>query len=172
MTPKLEQAIVNGKRLGKMALYFGCMRRLGHFLHDSDGRSLFHGQESFPDLPWDEALMDGSLLANGKIPDIPTGKVYWTLGGADALWYAFYWWDRSVDKRGASNSGFYVRGFGWNVGKEAELVQAAFDYACGQFPSVVARQAYPLVLQVDWRNQSLADSIPASTMSTPAAPPL
>ena len=69
------------------------------------------------------------------------GRVYWTAGGNKAFWYAFYWWDRSVDKRGASNSGFYVRGFGW---PEA---QAAFDYALSQFPHVVARQKYPLVLQ-------------------------
>ena len=85
--------------------------------------------------------MDGTLLKNGKVPDIPTGKVYWTCGGRDAFWYAFYWWDRSVDKRGACNSGFYVRGF------RNREPQAALDFACTQFPHVVERQPYPLVLQ-------------------------
>ncbi len=84
--------------------------------------------------------MDAGLLKNGKRPDVCDGKVFWTCGGT-TLWYAFFWWDRSVDRRGACNSGFYVRGFGW---PEA---QAAFDYACAEFPNVVARQRHPLILQ-------------------------
>ncbi len=85
--------------------------------------------------------MDTGLLRNGKVPDVPDGRVFWTCGGNKAFWYAFYWWDRSVDTRGACNSGFYVRGFGW---PEA---QSAFAYACAQFPHVVERQKYALVLQ-------------------------
>jgi len=122
-----------------MALYFGCWRNAGHYLHDISGRNLY-GREFPNDLPWDEGLMDTGLLRNRKVQDNPNGRVFWTCGGAKALWYAFYWWDRSVDRRGACNSGFYVRGFGW---PEAG---AAFDYACAQFPHVVARQKHPLVL--------------------------
>ena len=133
----LEIAIEKGKALGKVAFYFGCWKSSGHFLHDVDGLS----NHRPPDLPWGDGHMDGGLLENGKISDVPTGKVYWTAGGAEAFWYAFYWWDRSVDTRGACNSGFYVRGFGY---PEA---QAAFDYACTQFPHVVKRQKHPLVLQ-------------------------
>src|SRR5476651_2025192 len=106
--------------IGKTALYFGCWDSAGHCLYDVTGHHLYDP----PDLPWTESLMDTGLLKNGKIPDSPDGRVFWTCGGAKAFWYAFYWWDRSVDKRGACNSGFYVRGFGW---PEA---QAAFDYAC------------------------------------------
>lgn len=84
--------------------------------------------------------MDGGLLKNGKRRDVYDGKVFWTCGGLE-FWYAFFWWDNSVDRRGASNSGFYVRGFGW---PEAT---AAFEYACEQFPQVVGRQRQPLVLQ-------------------------
>lgn len=57
------------------------------------------------------------------------------------LWHAFIWWDRSDDQRGASNSGFYVRGFPY------EEREPAFDFACAAWPKVVARQRHPLVLQ-------------------------
>lgn len=138
MNLKLQSSIKHGIALGKKALYFGCWRDKGHFLHDTSG---FHVYSSrITDLPWDDCLMDTGLLNNGKIPDVPTGKVYWTCGGS-AFWYAFYWWDRSVDTRGACNSGFYVRGFDYPD------AQNAFDYACTQFPRVVERQKFPLVLQ-------------------------
>lgn len=139
MNQLLVHAVEAGKALGKKALYFGCWRDSGHFLHDTSGLHVY--SERVKDLPWDECLMDTGLLKNGKIPDVPSGKVYWTCGGRDAFWYAFYWWDRSVDKRGACNSGFYVRGFDYPD------AQSAFDYACLQFPNVVERQKYPLVLQ-------------------------
>jgi hypothetical protein len=138
MSPELQMAIDNGKQLGRLALYFGCWASPGHYLHDTHGSRL-HG--SLPvDLPWDEEIMDARLLKNRKVPDIPTGSVEWVCGGSKAFWYAFVWWDRSVDKRGACNSGFYIRGFGW---PEA---QQAFDYACLQFPHVVNRQVHPLFL--------------------------
>jgi hypothetical protein len=124
---------------GKGALYFGCWDGAGHFLHDIHGRHIRHVEEY--NLPWPDYVMDTQLLKNGKVPDIPDGRVVWTCGGATVFWYAFYWWDRSVDTRGACNSGFYVCGFGPREPK------AAFDYACSQFEFVVERQKYPLVLQ-------------------------
>lgn len=142
MTDRLEAAVRNGERLGKKALYFGAWspRRLGHFLYEPNGMTA--RREDYPDLYWSDALMDGGLLTNGRVPDKPDGRVFYTVGGAEALWYAFYWWDRSGDSRGNSNSGFYVRGFGWPA------YSFAFDYACTQFPSIVARQPYPLVVQL------------------------
>ena len=101
----LEDSIDVGKSLGKIALYFGCWNEAGHYLHDTTGRHIY-GDKKPVGLPWGDGLMDTGLLKNGKVPDIPDGKVYWTCGGRDAFWYAFYWWDRSVDKRGACNSGF------------------------------------------------------------------
>ena len=133
----LQAAIDAGQRLGKLALYFGCWERSGHYLHDIYGS---HLEPSSVDLPWDYTLLDTGLLENRKVPDSPDGRVHWTCGGNKAFWYAFVWWDRSIDTRGACNSGFYVRGFGW---PEAT---AAFDYACAQFPSVVERQEYKLIL--------------------------
>ncbi|TGQ69532.1 hypothetical protein EN829_014955 [Mesorhizobium sp. M00.F.Ca.ET.186.01.1.1] len=136
----LQSAIKAGQALGKLALYFGCLES-GHFLHRPGGRTIYRPELDLPDLPWSDALMDTGLLKNGNRPDVCDGKVFWTCGGAGAFWYAFYWWDRSGDGRGNSNSGFYVRGFGW---PEA---QAAFDYACAEFQEVVSRQRHALLLQ-------------------------
>lgn len=137
---RLDTAVTRGRELGRLALYFGCWRMAGHYLHDANGRHIY-GDKRPPDLCWNDALMDTGLLENGRVKDEVTGRVFWTCGGATAFWHAFYWWDRSVDRRGKSNSGFYVRGFG---GYEE---QEAFDYACTVFPGVVARQARPLALQ-------------------------
>lgn len=121
------------------ALYFGCLGRLGHFLHGEDGRPLY--SKLPPTIPWGMAHMDNGLLKNGKVPDREDGRVFWTLGGRAVLWFAFFWWDNSVDRRGGSNSGFYVEGF---ASGEAER---AFKFACDKFPAVVARQRCPLALQ-------------------------
>jgi hypothetical protein len=133
--------------LEKTALYFGCWDRSGHYLHDQAGRTMW-------DCPawccWDLGLMDGGLLKNGRHPDIPDGRVWWTCGGRDDLAYAFFWWDRSVDGRGACNSGFYVRGFQpqpITPDTARENAKLAFSYACELYPQVVNRQRFPLVLQ-------------------------
>ena len=136
----LQSAIDAGKAEGKLALYFGCWERAGHYLHRPSGLTIWHAQRELLGFPWSDSLMDSGLLKNGRRPDRYDGKVFWTCGGL-SFWYAFYWWDNSIDERGASNSGFYVRGFGW---PEA---QSAFDYACGEFPKVVARQKHALILQ-------------------------
>jgi hypothetical protein len=125
----------------KQAFYFGYGSG-GHFLRFANGyRSSIDPQDDVPGFPWNISLLDTGLLKNGKHPDVYDGKVFWTCGGRSALWHAFFWWDNSGDKRGASNSGFYVRGF--EIGDK----QAAFDYACSIFPEIVARQKHQLVIQ-------------------------
>lgn len=131
----------------RTALYFGCWERSGHYLHDTGGRTIW---DSPAWCPWGAGLMDGGLLRNGQHPEPPDGRVWWTCGGRLDLAYAFFWWDRSVDKRGACNSGFYVRGFQpETITPETAAANAvpAFAYACDAFPHVVARQRFPLVLQ-------------------------
>ena len=124
----------------KRALYFGCWDAPGHFLH---GHGRISG--SFDTcwvgdgFPWTRDLLDTGFLVNREVPDIPDGRVHWTCGGKP-LWLAFVWWDRSVDTRGACNSGFYVLGF------DHLHPQVALDYAGSVFPHVVARQKFPLVL--------------------------
>jgi len=124
---------------GELALYFGCRDVAGHFLRSE--RETIYEPSSVPGFPWNEGHLDSGLLKNGKHPDVYDGKVFWTCGGRPLLWLAFFWWDNSVDRRGGSNSGFYVRGF------DVAGRQAALDYACTIFPKVVARQRQPLVLQ-------------------------
>jgi hypothetical protein len=129
----------------KIALYFGSLGD-GHFLHGIPleirilGRSIDPTRD-VPGFPWSAGLCDGGLLNNARAIDEPDGRVFWTVGGINVLWHAFFWWDRSSDRRGASNSGFYVRGF--PIGDR----DAAFELACQAWPQVVARQLHPLVLQ-------------------------
>jgi hypothetical protein len=131
----------------KRALYFGYGDG-GHFLHDGNGRiSSYKYEERYPGFPWDIGLLDAGLLKNRKVQDWPDGRVHWTCGG-NPMWIAFFWWDRSGDKRSASNSGFYVQGFNL-VPKENrdEQLRAAFEFACSQWPDVIKRQEFPLALQ-------------------------
>lgn len=123
----------------KMALYFGCRDTAGHYLQ-SEKETLWETSR-VPGFPWTLGHLDGGLLRNGQHPDVYDGKVFWTCGGSP-LWLAFVWWDNSIDRRGASNSGFYVRGF-----IDVASRQAALDYAGTIFPKVIARQRQPLVLQ-------------------------
>ena len=121
----------------KCALYFGCRRDKGHYLFSE--HECIWDCDRVPGFPWSMAHTDGGLLNNGKHKDVYDGKVFWTY--AKGPWLAFFWWDNSVDSRGASNSGFYVSGF------DVTDLQAAFDYARSVFPDVAARQKHPLVLQ-------------------------
>lgn len=127
----------------RLALYFGYGTG-GHFLFNADRtHSTLTPKLDYPGFPWEIGHLDGGLLQNNGAPDEPDGRVYWTCGRPD-LWYAFYWWDRSGDKRPASNSGFYVRGFSLHKPQ----VQEAFDFACSVWPAVVQRQRFPLQLVV------------------------
>lgn len=140
-------ALVHPGGVAKRAFYFGCRDVYGHYLHE--------GTRTIWDVPpeihwWHLGLMDGGLLKNGRHRDVYDGKVFWTCGGKDSLWYAFVWWDNSVDRRGASNSGFYVGGFEpETLTPETARANAAlaFAYACEAYPWVVSRQRQPLVLQ-------------------------
>jgi hypothetical protein len=113
---------------------------VGHYVSTKRMRELI-----VKGFPWGNEknphFIDGGLLQNMKVKDYPTGQVYWTTGGRDVtFWLAFVWWDRSGDSRPGSHSGFYVQGFG--VGH----VEEAFEWACTQWPQVVARQKHPLRL--------------------------
>jgi len=120
----------------KACLYFGCGDESGHYLWTKNwGRGDYYNNGT----PWKQ--LDGYLLGNAKEPDEVTGRVRSTCGTKEGrVWWAFVWWDRSVDRRGGSNSGFYVSGF------LLDDRDAAFAYACEQWPDVVKRQACTLVL--------------------------
>ena len=128
------------------AYYFGLLGPYGHFLHGVDAKVIWHPErtiEHFPDA-W-LRLMDTGLLRNAKLPDEITGIVKWTCAAPD--WNAFVWWDRSGDSRPGSNSGFYVSGFpSTDIASTLQAARNSFDFACEQFPQIVARQAKPFIL--------------------------
>lgn len=129
----------------KRALYFGCWDGLGHFLKDVRGRHV--ATEEIPGFPWNIGHLDTGLLKNGRHDDVCDGRVFWTCGGRSDLWHAFFWWDRSVDHRSNSNSGFYVSGFDFvDLTDQPQRVKRAFAYACDAFRHVVIRQKFPLTL--------------------------
>ena len=126
----------------KKSYYFGYGGG-GHFLRSSINGSTLDPQNDIPGFPWDITALDTGLLKNRKVPDIYTGEVHWVYGGRPSPWFAFVWWDRSGDKRPASNSGFYVSGF--NLTNYS--AKNVFDFGCQEWPEVVSRQQYPLILQ-------------------------
>ena len=135
----------------KHALYFGYGNG-GHFLRESpvSWRQWLDPKQADPTLPWTIGLMDTGLLKNRGVPDHPDGRVHWTCGGRTVFWFAFFWWDHSGDARPGSNSGFYVRGFEPAAITRERVLEAAveaFNYACGQWPAIIARQAFSLVLE-------------------------
>ncbi len=134
-----------------LVLYFGVKPgdRAGHFLWTVGGSTVYPPDPKAPGFPWRFEHLDGGLLGNRQVPDVVDGRVHWTCGARPA-WIAFFWWDRSGDARGASNSGFYVSGF-----DPTTELKEAFEFACSAWPAVVARQAKPLVI-VDIAGRALA----------------
>lgn len=124
--------------MNAIAYYFGYGDG-GHFLRMPNGRSTLDPERDVGNgFPWSIGLLDTGLLKNRRAPEPPDGRVHWT--ASSNLWHAFFWWDRSGDKRPACNSGFYVHGFPYNCR------EYAWDFACKAWPDVVARQLHPLVL--------------------------
>lgn len=136
----------------RLALYFGYGDG-GHWMRSRErifngSRKTLAPDEDLPGFPWTGSLLDSGLLKNGLVDEPPDGRVFWTCGGRPDLWHAFVWWDRSGDKRSASNSGFYVRGWPFTSRENLDAERrGAFAYACEQWPDVVGRQRFPLVLQ-------------------------
>jgi hypothetical protein len=118
--------------------YFGCLGTPGHFLHSprETGRAgVQRAPEGFP-APWGSGFMpgaglDGSLL--DKRGGQEEGRV--VLHHVDG-WTALAFWDRSVDKRGGSNSVFVSRG----TLTCAEML----DAARATWPQVFARFTFPV----------------------------
>lgn len=126
----------------KRAFYSGTLRETGHYFWLSEHKCVLYDcdiLEAIPNfIPAWAKIWDGGLLQNSQTPDIYNGTVIAV--PAKGPWIAFAWWDRSIDSRGASNSGFYVSGFEWADRAEA------FKFAMEKWPDVVERQKHPLVL--------------------------
>ncbi len=88
--------------------YFGCHKRVGHYLFESEGIHFY----DMSILPWDK--IDGSLAptinkigySNHKIKqECPQGQS--AMHHKDG-WTAVSFWDRSIDKRSNSNSNYFI----------------------------------------------------------------
>lgn len=117
--------------------YFGCIGGPGHYMHKRGAHS-----------PYDEERtigaafggIDGKLCWNSKPGDYSynreetEGRAFLTHKSG---WTAIAFWDRSVDRRGACNSAFFVRG----ELTFAQMVRVARH----QWPQVWARFTFEVV---------------------------
>jgi hypothetical protein len=86
-------------------LYFGCWNGAGHFLHTSDGRSVYPDRARMLGCPFTAGQLDGLFTprnADQKEEDTELVHVHG--------WTVLAMWDRSVDNRPGSNAAFLMPG--------------------------------------------------------------
>mgnify|MGYP001549230296 CR=1 FL=1 len=105
-------------------LYYGCLRRIGHFLNSKQTNIQFH------ETPWGYSLDEDAVVQK---PDIADGKLYTAKKDG---WTAVGFWDRSVDSRPNSKSIFLVAK-DWPT----ERVMAEAEK---QWPEVCGRPRFPV----------------------------
>ena len=105
-------------------LYFGCLHKAGHHLHSKVRYIQYH------ETPWGYNLDSALLPQSGPQPE---GLIHFHKRDG---WTAVAFWDRSVDVRPGSWSGFIVDR-DWT---EMELLTAARQ----AWPEVFARKGFPL----------------------------
>lgn len=126
----------------KNAYYFGCIERPGHFLWGENGRHLYGNERLTTECPWGEDEVDGDLTPHRQgckkgpycgCGMMPEGEA--VIHHKDG-WTALSFWDRSVDKRGACNSNFFIKG--------TYDFTTMLNLVCQRFPSIVARFKFPI----------------------------
>jgi hypothetical protein len=105
--------------------YFGCVGSAGHFTHEGGRRTYKH------DSPWGTAI-DTTLCPSG--PEVEGRAALHHKDG----WTALAFWDRSVDKRGKSNSVF--------LSNQARTFDEMLAQARIHFPDVMSRFKFEIVL--------------------------
>jgi hypothetical protein len=98
--------------------YFGPWATAGHFFYDEHGRSVH--EENVQGFPFGHyngrVFVDGCLQPGCPDPDDRLRRKTRPEIEGEALlhhingWTALCFWDRSVDKRGASNSNYFAEG--------------------------------------------------------------
>lgn len=85
--------------------FFGVIRpgMLGHFLYGSDGYKIYDEHRS--GLPFKFQILDGGLLP----PNVPEEQAKHHLSHIND-WTVLTMWDRTGDRRGASNASFVAEG--------------------------------------------------------------
>lgn len=132
--------------------YFGCIDGPGHFFH-GQGRGCHAFRELEDRLRLLFAGLDGTLCWNSPRSerdryarrDEAEGRAFVTHRGG---WTALAFWDRSVDRRGACNSVFFVRG----TLTFAQIVRVARH----RWPNIWSRFDFPVV-EVDAQGREVAN---------------
>lgn len=112
-------------------IYFGCIGRAGHFLYNSDGRTIYPRRGEW--FPWGLDEIDGPLQPQTE----EQVEGLCVLHRRDG-WTCIAWWDRSEDSRPNSNSALFVEGYRDFEQMVGELSQ--------HFPQVMLRQNCELKL--------------------------
>lgn len=122
--------------------YFGCWHDSGHYWRDKGGyKSSREIDAALPEIF--RRRIDG-VYCPGTIPGQDYKRTRPEVEGEAALhhyvegWTVLAYWDRSVDKRGASNSAFVARG----VHDFATMLAIAR----AQYPHVLTRRTRPIIL--------------------------
>lgn len=111
--------------------YFGCYGEVGHYLHTPD---MHHAWNDHNIIPWGKNI-DSTLCPPGRYEENqPEGVAVLTFKDG---WTALSFWDRSVDRRGNSNSNFIAEG-AFNFNQMVEIAQT-------HFPKVWKRFKFPVV---------------------------
>jgi hypothetical protein len=124
-------------------LFFGCWGEIGHYLHNEDGRTVWHPETI--GLPWTK--IDGNLPPGHRDPrsygDVSTDEQVegWAALHHKDGWTALAWWDRSVDKRHGSNAAIFVKS-----GYRLELAEM-LAIGARVFPRVFARFTYTITTE-------------------------
>ncbi len=109
--------------------YFGCWHGAGHYLHDTQGRTIWRDEST--GLPFPSRTLDTGFLPKpepGRSAEQPEGVVHLTHHKG---WTVIAFWDRSVDTRTGCNSAFAIEG--------EHAKDEALRLAREAFPTVFAR---------------------------------
>lgn len=133
--------------------YFGCKsaEEIGHYLFSPgmDSGSPWHPKRWEDVIPWGHKI-DGGLCPDGPQTEgviAYTHNEHWH-NQTPEHWSAISWWDRSADKRGASNCSFLIN---IHISAAGLLILARATY-----PTVFARMKYRLLVPDEdhvWREE-------------------
>jgi hypothetical protein len=124
--------------------YFGCQRDAGHYWWDASSQSMGSRRAEMRVGAQIASKIDGGFCPGVSTnPNRPYDRTRPEVEGEAALHYVDGWtilgfWDRSVDKRGACNSNFIIRGHC----TFDEVLQIARE----QYPQVMGRLKFEIQL--------------------------
>lgn len=132
--------------------YFGCQRESGHYWWDTEGSRSSRKAEERVGGKIANKIDGGFCPGVSSDPNKRYARTRPEVEGEAKLHYVDGWtilafWDRSVDKRGACNSNFVIRG--------CCTFDEALQLAREQYPQVMNRLTFEIKLVPDWNDSPL-----------------